>query len=158
MEGGQGMRRADGRDRQESGLALIIVVLVLALIGAMAVFAINESGAELAGSGRTRGAARAFYAADAGVQIALRRLAQNPPVTTAIDVPLNGWTVQSRTRNQGTAQPITLDTNYGPPPEGYALEAGFQSELYLVNMTATGAGEAELEAKVSRLAAGLGGY
>lgn len=146
--------------RREEGMALIVVVMLLALIGAMVPFAVSHSGSELAGSARTRGAARALYAADAGIQIALGRLADNPPTTTPLDVTLSGWSIQSRTRTESSAAALNTDGSFGPPPEGYGIEDGYRSDIYRVNITSSrqGLGSAELEAKLTRLSSSVGGY
>ena len=155
------MSNLGARRHREDGVVLFAVMLVLALLSALAVTAVSQSGAELAASGRTRGATRALYAADAGIEIARTRLAQNPPNANPINLTLpNGWTVESRARAEAERQALARDDDYGPPPDGYSLEGGFASEFYLVNITATriGGGTTSLEAKLSRLATGVGGY
>jgi len=155
------MSEGPDRGRRQDGMAIYVVMLVAALMSALAVTAVSQSGTELAASGRTRASARALYAADAGIQIARNHIAQYPANTNPIDVTLpNGWVLQSRKRTEAAAQPIARDGNYGAPPEGYSLDDGYMSEFYLVNITATalGGGASELEAKLSRLAAGVGGY
>ena len=152
--------RPDRRGRQD-GMAIFVVMLVAAMMSALAVTAVSQSGTELAASGRTRASARALYAADAGIQIARNHIAQYPANTNPIDVTLpNGWVLQSRKRTETCPQPLARHGNYGAPPEGYSLDDGYMSEFYLVNITATalGGGASELEAKLTRLAASVGGY
>jgi len=149
------------RGRREAGMALFVVMLVAALMSALAVAALNRSGAEMASSGATRASARALYAADAGIQIAMARLSQEPPNTNPIDVTLpNGWVLQSRRRSETTPQSVSRDGDFGAPPEGYSLDEGYMTEFYVVNITATalGGGTSALEAKFGRLAAITGGY
>jgi len=142
-------------------MAVFVVMLVAALMSALAVAALSRSGAEMASSGATRASARALYAADAGIQIAMARLSQEPPNTNPIDVTLpNGWVLQSRRRSETTPQSFSRDGNFGAPPEGYPLDEGYVTEFYVVNITATtlGGGTSALEAKFGRVSTRPGGY
>ena len=125
--------------RHERGVAMFVTVLILMLMGAIAIAAIEYSGEEWMAGGRSRASAQAFYAADAGIQLALNHLAQTPLDADPIDVTLpNGLTVQSRTRDDAAAQAIPQIGSSGAP-EGYSLNigAGFSGQVYLVNMTAS---------------------
>ncbi len=136
----RGQEHAHGR-RCEQGVALIITVLMLSLVGAIAIAAIEHSGEELASGGRTRASTRTLHAANAGIEFALNRLAQSPPNTDAFDITLpNGVNVQSRSRDDAGPQPIV----------------SVASELFLVNVTATApdGSTAEIEIKAG---AGSGG-
>jgi hypothetical protein len=142
-------------------MALMITMLMMLLIGAVAIAAINQSGAEASAGGRTRATARNLYAAEAGIQLAQMRLASSPPDTTAFSIPIDGnRTVESRARADGAPQSL-LHAGFGPPPEGYEINAGsaFYSEIFLVNITSTTprGTTTELEAKIARLQAGNGG-
>ncbi len=146
----------------EQGMALLVTVFVLLLVGTIAVAAIHHSGEESTAGGRARATMRNLYAADSGVQLALVRIAQNPPDTTAFSVNLDGGrNVQSRTRADATPQPLAL-SGIGPPPEGYAITigAGYVNELYLVSVTSTAPNStvSELEAKLARLSTSGGSY
>ena len=143
--------------RRSDGMALLVTVFVLLLVGAVAVAAIHHSGEESAAGGRTRATMRNLYAADSGIEIALTRLAQNPPNLTAFSEDLQGGrTVESRTHAEVAPVPLSR-TGFGPPPEGYELDSYF-NEIYRVNVTATAqnAVSAEVEAKLARLQAGSG--
>lgn len=155
-------RRRTSRVREsERGSGLLITMLVMMLVGAVAVAAINQAGEESSAGGRARATVRNFYAADAGIQIARARLAANPPNTAPFSIPLEGGrTVESRRRSDATPQPLIRD-GFGPPPEGYALnsDSPFLNEVFLINITSTtpGGTTSEIEAKILRLQAGNGG-
>jgi hypothetical protein len=147
---------------REEGVALMISVLVLLLVSAMAISAIEHSGEERAAGARLRSAARTLYAADAGIQIVMNRLAQSPPNPNAIDVTLSGGvSVQSRERND-TAPMDFSSEGPGPPPPGFQLNigSGFSSAIYLANVTAVApdGSATELETKLGTLDTGGGGY
>ena len=149
-----------GRER-EDGMALLIAVFVLMLVGGIAIAAINRSGEESTGSGRTRATVRDFYAADAGIELALMRIAADPPDLTAFDVAVGtGRSVRSGARTDATPQPLAR-AGVGLPPQGYSLNigSGFSNELFLVRTTSfsPNGGVAELEAKLARFIAGSGG-
>ena len=92
-----------------------------------------------------------------GIQLALTRIAQNPPTTVPFSVNLQGGrNVQSRAREDATPQNIDR-VGFGPPPPGMQLGLFF-NEIYLVNVTSTSpnGATAEIEAKLARLQAGTG--
>jgi hypothetical protein len=136
--------------------------MILLLLTAIGVAAVDHSGQESAGRGRTRAAMQVLYAADAGIEFARSRIAQNDP--SAIDFTLpGGITVQSRRRSVTGAQvlPPATATVGGV---GYSLLVGTSGggQVFLVNITATGpnSAAAEIEAKIARGApvTGQGGY
>ena len=147
--------------RDEAGIALLVTVFVLLLIGAVAIAAIGHSGQEATASATSRVNKRTFHGADAGIQVALRRLAAEPPDQVPFDLDLGGGRiVQSRTRTDATPQPIPR-LGLGPPPEGFSINvgSGYVNEIFLTNVTATSpnATTVELEAKLGRLSANSGG-
>jgi Tfp pilus assembly protein PilX len=151
-------------NKREGGAALLITAIILVVVGALAFTSIRQSEQESTGSARSRASTRTFYAADAGVQLAEARLAQDPPDLSAIDIVLaNGEVVQSRTRSDAVAQ--TLDeVGLGEAIEGEALNAGAGSatitRVYRVTVTATSANgsTSEVEAKINRTSAEGIGY
>ncbi len=151
--------RVGPRRKREQGLALIVSILVLLLVTAISIAAIERSGQESTASGRARSSTRSLYAADAGIQLALGRITRS--ILAPFQFNIDNRTVQSRSRSDAAPQPIE-HLGVGPPPEGYGLNvgSGYGSELFLANVTATFAdgGTTELEAKLGRLAAGTGGY
>ena len=146
-----------GHSRQNEGMALLVTVFVLLLVGAVAVAAIHDSGEEAAAGGRTRATMRTLYAADSGIELALTRLGQNPPNTNPFNVGMQGGrSVESRRRTDSVPQDVLL-TGWGPPPEGYDL-GSYHNELYRVPVTSTAprGASAEVEGKIARFAAGSG--
>ncbi len=151
----------DGDHKREAGIALLVATFVLMLIGAIAVAAIGHSGQESNAAARSRAATRSIHAADAGIQLAMNRVRQNPPRTDAVDIVVDGRTVQSRRRTVAGAQPI-VEAGTGAPPEGYAVNvgAGYVNELFLAPVTSTSPDGAvsEIEAKLARLSVSGGSY
>ena len=154
-------RRRAGR---EDGAALLVTSLVLLLVGMLAISSIQNAEQESTAGGRARATTRTLYAADAGIQLALGRLAQSPPNLIAFDLDLaDGANIQSRSRTEtvpATIKPV--GTNHGE--EGYALNVGAgassTSTVYQVNVTASysNAAAAELEARLNRIEVVATGY
>lgn len=150
--------------KRQQGIALLMSVFVLMLVGIIGISAIQNSENEATAGGRTRRSVRALYAAEAGIQLATIRLSQIPPDLSPIDETLGtGRIVQSRTRSDTGAQPLAYSGS-GPPPEGYELASGggsgFSTDLYQINITASAdsSSTAEIEAKLGLLGVGGGGY
>ena len=152
------------RRKREGGVALLLTSVILVLVSALAFTAIRNSEQESTAAARSRTTTRTFHAADAGIQLAMSRLSQDPVDLSAFDVTLaSGATVQSRSREE--AGPSTLDqVGLGDTVEGEQLNAdagaGTISRVYLVTVTATSPNGSvtELEAKVSRTSAEATGY
>jgi hypothetical protein len=147
--------------RRSDGMALLVTVFVLLLVGAVAVAAIHHSGEEFAAGGRTRATMRNLYAADSGIQLALTRISTDPPDLSPLNFSVGpGRSVRSGVRTDASPQPL-VPAGFGPPPEGNSINigAGFSNELFLVTVTASAAsgGIAELESKLGRFIAGSGG-
>ena len=152
-------RTAFGR-REEAGIALLVTVFVLLLIGAIAIAAIGHSGQEARSSATSRANKQTLHGADTGIQVAHRHLADEPPNQAAFDLDLGGMSVQSRTRADATPQPIAR-LGVGPPPDGMSINigSGFINEIYLTNVTSSSLNSTtvEVEAKLGRLSANAGG-
>ncbi len=155
--------RSTKNSKREHGSALLVTSIVLVLVSMLALAAMTQSERESTGSARSRSSTRAFYAADAGVELALSRLKQSPPDLSAFDVDLaDGANVQSRSRAEAT--PHSLDqVGTGETPEGYAVNvgsgAGYSNRVYLVNVTSSAGGSTiEVEAKLIRGDASALGY
>ena len=153
----------DSDRKRQGGAALFITALILMLVGMLAVTSIYNSEQESVGGARARSTSRTFYAADAGIQLALTRLAESPPDLTSFDIDLaDGANVQSRSRQEAT--PVELkQVGLGKPPEGYGVNvgssAGYINRIFLVRTTATSGGSTvELEAKLSRTEPEAAGY
>ncbi len=158
------IRRGEGPKHRQEGMALLITVLVLLMMGAIAIAAIGESGEEAASSARTRAATRALLAADGGIEVAISHLAAFDDDPFDIDVG-DGIRVKSGTRNDASPTKIVLAVPGGPPPEGYGLataggtqygETGFFTDIYLVNVTSStpDGSVAQVEARLGRLSTG----
>lgn len=147
--------------KREQGVALLITLMLILLVGVLVLTSIGHSGDESVAGARARATARALYAADGGMQLAFARVTQQPPVTTPIDITIGNMSVQSRTRADAAAQ--NLDSlGSGPPPEGYGVNtgSGYVSEVFRVNMTSLGptGSTAELQAKLYQFSGSIGGY
>ena len=140
--------------RDERGVAMISVLLVMVLLILLAVGAIEISEQEMKAGGRSRAAGNILYAAEAGVDFALNRL-RPPRDLSAFSFTVEGdITVQSRSRDDSSAQPIATG-GIGQPPDGYSINvgSGFVNETFQVNVTAGGVAKpsAEIEVKVGLL-------
>jgi hypothetical protein len=157
----QDLRR---RPRQE-GIALLIAVLMLLMVSAIGVAAIDHAGEQNAVAGHARRTTITFYAADAGVEYGKERVFHKPPILEAFDVTLDdGQTgFRSGTRTDTSAQDVE-PPDAGPPPDGFSINVGgsggFVNQNTTLNVTATGPGNAtvELEARVSQTLSGFGRY
>ena len=102
-----------------------------------------------------------FFAADAGIHVAINQLAQPTPDLTPFTLNLGQTIIRSGTRADAVAQPLVA-TGSGPPPDGYGINqgSGFRSRMYHASVTALypNAGSSELDAKFGRLEVGNGGY
>ena len=74
-----------GARKHQQGMALLISVFVLMMVGLISISALQNAEEEATAGGRTRRAARALYAADAGIRLAMTRLSQMPPNLVAIN-------------------------------------------------------------------------
>jgi hypothetical protein len=153
--------RAKTGDRRESGVALLITVILILLVGVLVLTSIGHSGDESEAGARSRSAARALYAADGGMQLALSRVTQIPANVNPIDITIDNLTIQSRTRAEVGAQPLD-SLGSGPPPEGYGVNtgSGYVSEVFLVDITSLGptGSTVELQSKLYSFAGAPGGY
>ncbi len=146
----------------ESGIALLIAVLITLLVSALGIAAINHSGAEMSSTGRTRTGIATFHAADGGLGIVERQLSETPLVVAPFNVTFNGgYAVRSGAKSDATPQEID-SAGAGKPPDGYSINvgSGYVSSLFRTEVTATGPGGSsiELEVKLSRFESGSGGY
>ncbi|MEE8556506.1 MAG: PilX N-terminal domain-containing pilus assembly protein [Myxococcota bacterium] len=154
------MNRKPNRGRkEEAGVAMILTILLLLLVSGIGIAAIEHAGEESVMAASSRRWTRTFFAADAGIQMALSRIAQTPPDLTQFTFTLeNGATlVQSGT----AAAPAPIQSvGSGAPPDGYSINlgAGFQTSLYRAQVAALGpaAATVQLEAKFAKLDSGAG--
>jgi hypothetical protein len=147
--------------RDEQGVAMVLAVLLLLLVTGVGIAAINHAGSETAMTGSARRTLSTFFAADAGIHVAINQLARPTPDLNPFTLNLGQTTIRSGTRADAVAQPIVA-AGSGPPPDGYGINqgSGFRSRMYRANVTALypNAGASELDAKFGRLEVGNGGY
>ncbi len=139
----------------EQGMAMIVAVLVLLLLTAIGIAAIEHSGSEFAAGGRSRHITRVFHGADGGLEVVAAKLAGTlPDISPTAVILSDGTSVESRKHLEALPQPVSL-VGYGPPPDGYGLNigSGFSTEIYRATVTAnsTSGGMVELEAQLGRL-------
>jgi hypothetical protein len=152
---------ASGRlRRDESGLALLVTILVMVLVSGVALAAMSNSREEMMAGGRSRSVIRSLFAAEAGVQFAERRLLP-PRDLNSFSLTVGGMTVESRERDQGSPQPISTG-GIGKPPDGYSINigAGFVNEIFEVNSTAANSRlpTTALEVRLGLLTPNAGNY
>ena len=153
------------RPGNEPGVAMILTILLLLLITGIGIAAVEHAGNESILSGSSRRWTRTFFAADAGIQMALSQIAQSPPDLTQFTFQLENGAMDVRSGSRSDIGPQPIESvGVGAPPDGYSINvgSGFQSRLYKANATAevTSAQTAtvELEAKFAKLDSGGGGY
>ena len=159
--GHRGRRAHSTPARRERGFALVTAVVVLVLISGVVVNLINYSGDESQGGGRSRASLKNLYAADSGIQLSFQRIQLPRDLSSFSYSMTDGTLVESRSRSDGSPQPISA-AGLGAPPDGYSINvgSGFINELFLVNVTSTAANNAisELEAKLGSLQPNSGSY
>src|SRR5437667_226152 len=73
------LRRTTRKRRQEAGIALLIAIFILLLIGVVAIALVVSSGTESALAGNYRSSTNVYYAAVAGLEEVRARLRSNNP-------------------------------------------------------------------------------
>lgn len=150
--------------RDEAGMALLVAILLLLLVSAIGVAAIDRSGSESTQAGRGRRNAITFYAADAGIQYGRSQVMESPPRLDAFEITLlDGTEFRSGPRSAGAAADLPVPDT-GPPPDGFAINVGsgtgFVDETHRFSVTgvARDGAEQELETKVAQVKGGFGSY
>src|SRR5215475_3963078 len=82
-------RRPIRKQRSEKGIALLIAIFVVMLIGVMAIALIISSGTETALAGNYRSSTNVYYAAVAGLEEVRSRLRNNTPNSFQSTAPNN---------------------------------------------------------------------
>ncbi|MGI9644725.1 MAG: hypothetical protein ACR2O6_05370 [Ilumatobacteraceae bacterium] len=138
----------------------MVTLLVMVLVSGVALAAMSNSREEMMAGGRSRSVITSLFAAEAGVQFAERRLLP-PRDLSAFTLNVSGMTVQSRERDQGSAQPISAG-GIGKPPSGYSINigSGFVNEIFEVHSTAANARlpTTGLEVRLGLLTPNAGSY
>lgn len=141
------------RRERESGIAMITVVLIIFLLMASALSAVDFTEQESRASGQSRATMRSLYAADAGIQLAISRVATQDFSAFSFNL-ADGTNVESRSRSDAAAQPLADGLAGGVPDGmGFGVGIGYQLMVYPMNVTAAGRNDltSELEAKVGIL-------
>ncbi len=149
----------------EAGIALLIAVMMLLMVSAIGLAAIDRAGSQAQVAGHARRTTTTFYAADAGVEYARQRVFERPPNLESFQVTLDdGQTsFRSGTRTDTSAQDVTPPDS-GPPPDGFSINVGgagaFVSQNTTFSVTAAGPGNSaiELESRVAQTVSGYGRY
>ena len=140
---------------------MILTILLLLLISGIGIAAIEHAGDESVLAGSSRRWTRTFFAADAGIQMALSQISQNPPDLTQFNFLIDNNSTTVFSGAAGVLGPIE-SVGVGAPPDGYSINlgTGFQSRLYRAEVVALGPALAQvtLEAKFGKLDSGGGGY
>jgi hypothetical protein len=147
--------------RDESGMALLVTLLLLLLMSAIAVAAIEHSGEESALGGRSRRSLRTLHAADGGMQVGMSRVV-NAQFGGFSGTLQDGTTYRSGDRTASAPQPVQ-QLGSGPPPEGNCIGVGascYRSDLVrqTVSAFAPDGATAEVSAQFAVVQAGTGGY
>ena len=123
-------RRSDTRNRRESGSALIITVLVMVLLGAIGLSALDTVMRDQQVAGYQNRSSEAFYAAEAGVAAAKDLIRRN--VFSPTD------TVNFATQGSPVLLGDTYSFPYGQPK--YFGDPKFPAAIHSLNQTLTVAG------------------
>ena len=109
----------DTEKRDQAGIALLIAVIIMLLISAIGLSALQSAGGEASASGRSARKLRTFFAADSGMTMVMQQLdttiskAQYADGvilddTTFMASPSGGFTeVRTGTVDNAAAQPVT---------------------------------------------------
>ena len=150
--------------RDQAGMALLIAILMLLMISAIGVAAIDHSGDESEIAGHERRTTTTFYAADAGIQYGRTRIFTNPPNLDEFELTLaDGTSFRSGTKADGAATALDAP-ELGAPPDGFSINVGgaggFVSQNLTMNVTGEGGANStvELETRVSQTVSGYGRY
>jgi PilX N-terminal len=130
-------QRLTSQARDEQGMALLIAVIVLLLMSALGLQALQHAGDEASGSGRSRRKDATLYAAESGLKMLQVKLSKGDPASAVtLNEPAlitdgygNPITVVSGAPVNGTIPPVPVaimadPNNPGEHPEGNLLNIG----------------------------------
>ncbi len=155
------------RASEEQGVALLIAVILMLLISAIGIAALQHARQEAMGSGRSRHHTRNLHAADGILQLVVQQLASDNPINRELPIdfanfiqdPVSGvWTRgMTGTVDSPTAEAVRACGNH--TRSGDAI-GQFPRNIYCVNVLASdGGGRVGLQAQYAVLdASGGGGY
>lgn len=142
-------RSLQAQARDESGMALLIAIVLLLLMSALGLTALQHAQDEATASGRARRKDATLYAAEAGLALAQETLISNwggaDPSTFTIDQPSlvrdgfsNPIAVRSGRPENAAPQPISPGgSGNTTPPNGFMLNGGPSFAAVPVNIVAT---------------------
>lgn len=110
--------RNDAVLNKQRGVALVLALIMLMLLGILGAFALSTTTTELRITGNYRNRQASFFAADAGLEFGAKDSTIRSTVTSALSV--------TRDLNPAVNAQIRVDyVRFGPPPPG----AGFDSVI-----------------------------
>ena len=140
----------------ESGMAMLITVLLTLLLSAIAVAAIQRAGEELTVGGQARSSARTLFGAEAALQVAFEQVGgRATPFLGCFSRTLaDGTIVRSGVRGDTSCQNIVALGSSPKPPDGWEL-GKYRTYLYRAQVTASalGGSQVELESQFGRVGA-----
>ena len=159
------MSRLHQKLKDEQGIALLISVILMLLISAIGIAALQHARQESSGSGRSRHHTKNLHAADGVLQLVVQQLAEENPANRQLPLdfanfiqdPLSGFWTSAQTGTDATApaQPIRNCGNF--TRSGDAL-GQFPRNIYCVDVLASdGGGRVGLQAQYAVLDASGGG-
>ncbi len=151
--------------RDEKGVALLISVILMLLISAIGIAALQHAREESSGSGRSRHHTKNLHAADGVLQLVVQQLAAENPANRQLPVdfanfiqdPLSGfWTaVKTGTDETAPAQPVRHCGNSSRSGDAIGQ---FPRNIYCVDVLASdGGGRVGLQAQYAVLDPSGGG-
>ena len=148
------MRRIQRDFESQSGMAMLLTVLLTLLLSAIAVAAIQRAGEELTVGGQSRRTTRTLFAAEAGLQVAFEQVGGRvtPDLTCFSRTLVDGTVVRSGVKGDTSCQNITSLGSSPKPPDGWEL-GKYRTYLYRANVTASipSGSAVELESQFGRV-------
>ncbi|MFQ5513573.1 MAG: hypothetical protein ACE5FG_03985 [Myxococcota bacterium] len=131
---------------REEGIAVLIAVILLLLISALAVTALQHSAQESTGGGRARHQTRNLYAAEGLLEVVVQQLTNASPVNKQVGLTYNNFiqdphsgtftTVLTGLPEAGVQQDI-VKHGTGRARDGDQINGAIRYFSYSVNVTAT---------------------
>ncbi len=120
--------------RDDRGIVLILVLLVIMVLSVMATSFLFLSGTEVNISRNSQIVTQAFYAAEAGIDTAINQLPNIAPINPTTLMVANNTNVVFQTEPPGV--PISLLGPNPNPPAGFNL-ANYSFNMYRVDVSGT---------------------
>ncbi len=159
------MSRLHQKLKDEQGIALLISVILMLLISAIGIAALQHAREESSGSGRSRHHTKNLHAADGVLQLVVQQLASENPANRELPVdfanfiqdPLSGFWTSAQTGTDATAPATPIRHCANSTREGDAL-GQFPRNIYCVDVLASdGGGRVGLQAQYAVLDSSGGG-